>query len=135
MKFLNAVLSFVERSPNPRKRCRILGSHFCRSREHSQVVVEIYYSELSYRVSTEEEEYPLKEMMNEWMGIAGIYFGFSLLSLVGMINIAIVTYGRKSHIKEKIATKAKDLHKKFSEIKLSDIMAQRTMEIDTMPQK
>lgn len=97
--------------------------------------MEIYYSDLSYRVSTEEEEYPLKEMMNEWMGIAGIYFGFSLLSLVGIINIAIVTYAKKAHIKNKIAIKAKDLHKQFAAMKLSDIVAPRAVEIDTVPQK
>lgn len=105
----------------------ILGSHFCPSEEESQVIIEIYYSDLSYRVSVEDEEYPLKEMVNEWIGIAGIYFGFSLITLASMINKAIITYRRKAQLKQKVVDR-------FSAMRLGNIVTKKAMEVDTMPQ-
>lgn len=49
-------------------------------------MVEVYYGDLSYRIATESQAYPFKEMANEWIGIAGVYFGFSFLSLAFAIK-------------------------------------------------
>lgn len=52
---------------------------------------------------TEEEAYPLKEMVNEWAGITELYFGFSFLSIITMIKGTIVTYKKKHLIKEQLS--------------------------------
>jgi hypothetical protein len=88
-----------------------VGSDFCPSVEDSLAIVEIYYSDLSYRVITEEEAYPVREMINEWSGILGLYFGFSFFSIVAMIKGAIVTYRKKAQIKKRIVEKVIDTWK------------------------
>lgn len=81
------------------------GSHFCPSSAKSQVIVEIYYSDLSYRVINEEVVYPLKEMVNEWTGILGLYFGFSFLTVAAMIKGTVIAFKQKAQIQENIAKK------------------------------
>lgn len=75
---------------------------------------------------TEEEAYPLKEMINEWAGITGLYFGCSFLSIIGMIKGTIVTYRNKRKLKAK-------LRQKISEKIRRRNQEQAGMQVDDMP--
>lgn len=94
---------FSSKSEPQKVKFEFLGSKFCPNKTKTQAIVEVYYSDLSYRVVTEEEAYPLKEMINEMAGITGLYFGFSFLSIITMIKGAIVTYKRKHLIKAQLS--------------------------------
>lgn len=66
----------------------ITGSNFCPSIEKSKVMVEVYYGDLSYRIMTEFEAYPLILMLNDMTGIFNLYFGFSMLSMSILLQTA-----------------------------------------------
>lgn len=44
----------------------------------------VYYRKLGYRQYSEDEQYPLSEMLNELAGIIGFYFGISFISLAAV---------------------------------------------------
>lgn len=67
-------------------------------------------------------------MMNEWIGILGIYFGISLITLAKMINTTIAAYRGELQLKQKIV-------KQFSAIRLGYIITKKAMEVGTIPQE
>lgn len=48
--------------------------------------IEVRFSNLQMEVIREEEIYPFEEMINEWAGVFGLYFGVTLLSAVELLN-------------------------------------------------
>lgn len=62
-----------------------LGSTFCPSMEKAMIRVHLIYSELSYVKIEEKDSYPLEEMINEFAGVASLYFGFSAVSVLALI--------------------------------------------------
>ncbi len=52
----------------------------------------IFYADLSYELLEETPSYPEQEMINELAGIFGIYFGFSIMSLVPLCLYAFRSF-------------------------------------------
>lgn len=62
-----------------------------------KVQLRVFYTALSYEIVVETEAYPLEEMVNELAGIFGLYFGFSVTSIVPMFCLAMHNLRRMTH--------------------------------------
>lgn len=51
--------------------------------------------DLSYEMVEETETYPIEEMINELVGIFGLYFGFSVISMTPLFQLAWRKFWRK----------------------------------------
>lgn len=67
----------------------ISGSAFCPSINQSRVSARIFYKDLTIKNIEEVEAFPFDELANELVGIAGIYFGFSAITVALLITAGI----------------------------------------------
>lgn len=49
----------------------------------------VFYAALSYESIVETEAYPLEEMVNELVGIIGLYFGYSVTSVAPLCYLVV----------------------------------------------
>lgn len=61
-----------------------LGSPYCPTKSQSYVGLQLIYADLATQYVEESESYPFAEMINELAGIAGFFFGISVLSFLAL---------------------------------------------------
>lgn len=117
----------VERSNTSRSRflnycvkSLVIGSSFCPNKSHARVQAFVYYRDNIITRRTEQEVYPFSEMMIEFAAIAGLYFGFSMLTIAFFISFTVewvqekhnrIRYGKEIRLASNFKYYLKLVHK------------------------